>query len=92
MKRWFAFPAVLLAASCATAGFQFGRLDDDNDERISRKEAEGSAEVSAYFGLFDRNEDGYLDRGELEDGLEFIRASDTTVQGRGEDDRGGHRH
>lgn len=92
MRHWLAFLAALLATSCITAGIQFGRLDDNDDERISRKEAEGSAEVSAYFGLFDKNEDGNLDRDEFESGLEFIRASEKPGHDRGPDDRGGHRH
>lgn len=92
MKRWLAFSAVFLTTSCVTAGFQFSRLDANDDERISRKEAEESVEISAYFPLFDRNEDGYLDQEELADGLDFIQASDAAPHERSHGDRGGHGH
>lgn len=92
MRHWLVLSAAFLLTSCIAAGFQFGRLDNNDDERISRKEAADSEEISAYFGLFDKNEDGYLDAEEFENGLEFIRASDTPTHDRGHDDGGGHRH
>lgn len=88
MKRrllLFVFATASLAA-CA----QFGRLDSNDDGRISRQEAESSTELSAYFGRFDENQDGYLDRTEFDSALEFIGATETSTQDRGH--AGGHRH
>lgn len=88
MKRrllLFVFATASLAA-CA----QFGRLDSNDDSRISRQEAESSTEISAYFGRFDENQDGYLDRTEFDGALEFIRAKETSTRDR--DRHNGHAH
>jgi len=85
-RRLLLFVATTSLAGCA----QFGRLDSNDDDRISRDEAKSSVEVSAYFGRFDENQDGYLDRAEFESESEFIRATKGSTQDR--DRHNGHPH
>lgn len=50
-----------------------GRFDTDKDGQISRDEAKGHEILSKGFPLADANQDGYLDKTELEKALERVR-------------------
>ncbi len=46
-------------------GTTFESLDVDGDGRISKAEAEVSANVSAQFSKYDQNGDGFIERAEV---------------------------
>jgi Ca2+-binding EF-hand superfamily protein len=43
----------------------FGKLDTNNDGRISREEANGGRRLAHHFDLIDADKDGYITRSEL---------------------------
>lgn len=52
--------SVATLSACANPG-AFGRADDNGDGRVSRTEANGSAELEAVFGSADSDRNGVLD-------------------------------
>jgi hypothetical protein len=60
-------PAAATNAGAAVLEYKMELLDKDHDGFVSRTEAAGVPPLIKVFDQFDRNRDGKLDRGELEE-------------------------